>query len=86
MEKVGKDGVITVEEGKSLKTTVDLVEGMQFDRGYSSPYFATSPETMEAVFENPLYFDTRKEIVGHQRYCPLIRKDCQIRQGIDYYC
>lgn len=53
MEKVGKDGVITVEEGKSLTTSVNLVEGMQFDRGYLSPYFVTAPETMEVIFENP---------------------------------
>ena len=62
MEKVGKDGVIAVEEGKSLKTTVDLVEGMQFDRGYSSPYFVTSPDTMEAVFENPYILIHEKKL------------------------
>src|SRR5512139_3640530 len=52
MDKVGKDGVITVEEAKSMATTLDVVEGMQFDRGYSSPYFVTDPERMEAVLEN----------------------------------
>src|SRR5688500_7778918 len=54
MEKVGKDGVITVEEAKSMDTTLDVVEGMQFDRGYVSPYFVTDPERMEIVLENPV--------------------------------
>ncbi|MCY0725602.1 chaperonin GroEL, partial [Klebsiella pneumoniae] len=53
MEKVGKDGVITVDEGKSLTTETEWVEGMQFDRGYLSPYFVTDPNTMTAVLENP---------------------------------
>src|SRR5207302_10722594 len=53
MDKVGKEGVITVEEAKSLDTTLDVVEGMQFDRGYLSPYFVTDPERMEAVLEDP---------------------------------
>jgi chaperonin GroEL len=54
MEKVGKDGVITVEEAKTLETSLEVVEGMQFDRGYLSPYFVTDPERMEVVLENPL--------------------------------
>ena len=54
MEKVGKDGVITVEEAKSMETSLDVVEGMQFDRGYLSPYFVTDSERMEAVLENPV--------------------------------
>src|SRR3712207_9190366 len=54
MEKVGKDGVITVEEAKGLETTLETVDGMQFDRGYLSPYFVTDPEKMEAVLEDGL--------------------------------
>src|SRR5437899_12374018 len=54
MDKVGKDGVITVEEAKSMETSLEVVEGMQFDRGYLSPYFVTDPERMEVVFENPI--------------------------------
>ena len=53
MDKVGREGVITVEEGKSLETELEVVEGMQFDRGYLSPYFVTDPERMEAVLEEP---------------------------------
>ena len=55
MNKVGKEGVITVEEAKGMETTLDVVEGMQFDRGYISPYFVTDPEKMEAVLDDPLY-------------------------------
>ena len=54
MEKVGKEGVITVEENKGLDTILDVVEGMQFDRGYLSPYFVTDAERMEVVLENPV--------------------------------
>ncbi|MEP9411243.1 MAG: chaperonin GroEL [Candidatus Brocadia sp.] len=74
MEKVGKDGVITVEEGKSLKTTVDVVEGMQFDKGYLSPYFVTSPETMEAIFENPYILIHEKKLSAIKDLVPLLEK------------
>ena len=57
MERVGRDGVITVEEAKGMKDELDVVEGMQFDRGYLSPYFVTNAEKMEAILEHPLYFD-----------------------------
>ena len=62
MEKVGKDGVITVEEGKTLETSLDIVEGMQFDRGYLSAYFVTDPERMEVVLENPVILIHEKKI------------------------
>lgn len=62
MEKVGKDGVITVEESKTMGTTLEVVEGMQFDRGYFSPYMVTDTEKMEAVLENPYILITDKKI------------------------
>jgi chaperonin GroEL len=74
MEKVGKDGVITVEEGKGLKTFVKVVEGMQFDRGYLSPYFVTSTETMEAIFENPYILIHEKKLSAIKDLVPLLEK------------
>ena len=74
MEKVGKDGVITVEEAKGVETTLDVVEGMQFDRGYISPYIVTDPERMEAVLENPLILIHEKKISGMKDLLPILEK------------
>jgi chaperonin GroEL len=72
MEKVGKDGVITVEEAKTLDTTLDIVEGMQVDRGYLSPYFVTDPERMEVVLENPLILIHEKKIISMKDLLPVL--------------
>ncbi len=77
MEKVGKDGVITVEEGKSAETTLDVVEGMQFDRGYVSPYFVTDAERMEAMLEDPYFIITDKKLASMQEILPLLEKVVQ---------
>jgi chaperonin GroEL len=74
MEKVGKDGVITVEEAKSMETSLDVVEGMQFDRGYLSPYFVTDPERMEAVLENPVILIHEKKISSMKDLLPLLEQ------------
>jgi chaperonin GroEL len=72
MEKVGKDGVITVEEGKTLETSLAVVEGMQFDRGYLSPYFVTDPERMEVVLDNPYILIHEKKISALKDLLPLL--------------
>jgi len=77
MEKVGKDGVITVEEAKGTETTVEVVEGMQFDRGYLSPYFVTNSETMEAVLEDPYILIYDKKISGMKDFLPILEKVVQ---------
>jgi len=78
MEKVGKDGVITVEEAKSTETTLEVVEGMQFDRGYISPYFVTDPENMEAVLEEPLILIHDKKISAMKDLLPILEKTAQM--------
>ena len=72
MEKVGKDGVITVDEGKTLKTEVEWVEGMQFDRGYLSPYFVTDPQKMECVLDNPYILLFEKKISSIKSFIPVL--------------
>ena len=79
MDKVGKDGVITIEEGKGIETTVEVVEGMQFDRGYISPYFITDPDKMEAVLEDPYILITDKKISAARDIVPFMEK--VIRHG-----
>ena len=80
MEKVGKDGVITIEESKTLKTELGVVEGMQFDRGYASPYMVTNTDKMEAVLDNPVILITDKKISTLQDILPLLEQI--VKQGL----
>ncbi|MGZ5211822.1 MAG: chaperonin GroEL, partial [Kaistella sp.] len=80
--KVGKEGVITVEEAKGTDTTVDVVEGMQFDRGYLSPYFVTDADSMEASFENPYILIHDKKISAIKDLLPILEKSAQSGRGL----
>jgi chaperonin GroEL len=82
MDKVGKDGVITVEEAKSFDTTLDFVEGMEFDKGYVSPYMVTDPERMEAVLENPYILITDSKINSIKEILPILESVVQTRKPI----
>src|ERR687886_418694 len=77
MDKEGKDGVITVEESRTMDTTLEVVEGMQFDRGYLSPYFVTDPERMEAVLDNPLILIHEKKISSLKDLLPVLERVAQ---------
>jgi len=82
MDKVGKDGVITVEESKGIDTTVEVVEGMMFDKGYISPYFVTDPEKMEAVLEDPFILITDKKISAVKDLLPVLEKIAQVNRPL----
>src|SRR3954463_7896980 len=82
MEKVGKDGVITVEEAKSMETSLEIVEGMQLDRGYLSPYFVTDPERMEVVLENALVLIHEKKISNMKDLLPLLEQVAKLAQPL----
>jgi chaperonin GroEL len=82
MEKVGKDGVVTVEEAKTIETSLDVVEGMQFDRGYISSYFATNPDKMEAVLEEPLILLHEKKISSMHDVFPILQQAAQAGRSL----
>ncbi|MBX7110934.1 MAG: chaperonin GroEL [Dehalococcoidia bacterium] len=82
MEATGKDGVITVEESRGINTEVEYVEGMQFDRGYVSPYFVTNPERMEAVIDEPYIFVTDQKLSSVNDILPLLEKQLQVSKDI----
>jgi chaperonin GroEL len=82
MDKVGKDGVITVEEAKTLETSLDVVEGMQFDRGYLSPYFVTDPERMEVSLENPVVLIHEKKISAMKDLLPLLEQVARLSRPL----
>src|SRR5438093_7772151 len=86
MDRVGKDGVITVEEGKSLETTHDFVEGMQFDRGYLSPYFITDPQKMECELEDPFILIYEKKITTNKDLVPVLEKVLQQNRPVLIIC
>ena len=82
MDKVGKDGVITVEEAKTLETSLEVVEGMQFDRGYLSPYFVTDPDRMEVVLENPIILIHEKKISSMKDLLPLLEQVARLSRPL----
>jgi chaperonin GroEL len=82
MDKVGKDGTITVEEGKSLETTLEVVEGMQFDKGFLSPYFVTNPEAMEAKLDDAYVLNYEKKISNLKELLPILEKVAQARKPL----
>src|SRR6187401_1570409 len=82
MEKVGKDGVITVEEARTLDTSLEVVEGMQFDRGYLSPYFVTDPDRMEVVLENPVILIHEKKISSMKDLLPILEQTVQLSRPL----
>jgi chaperonin GroEL len=82
MQKVGKDGVITVEESKTMETALEVVEGMQFDRGYLSPYFVTDAERMEAVLENPVILLSEKKISSLREMLPILEQTAKLGKSI----
>ena len=86
MDNVGKDGVITVEEGQGLRNEVEYVEGMQFDRGYISPYFVTDPDRMEAVVDDPYILITDKKISAVNDILPLLEKVMQVSKNLVIIC
>jgi chaperonin GroEL len=86
MEKVGKDGVVTVEESKSIKTEVEYVEGMQFDRGYISPYFVTNSDKMQAEIENPFILITDKKVTAVADILPMLEKVLKVSKDLLIIC
>ena len=86
MEKVGKDGVITVEEGKGIRMETEFVEGMQLDRGYASPYFVTNSERMEAVLDDPYILITDKRLSSVQDLLPVLERILQVTKNIVLIC
>ncbi len=86
MEKVGKDGVITVEEGKGIRLETEFVEGMQIDRGYISPYFVTNPDRMETVLDNPYILITDKKLSGVSEFLPTLERILQVSKNLVIIC
>ena len=82
MQKVGKDGVVTVEDSRTIETTLEVVEGMQFDRGYLSPYFVTDSETMDAELENPLILLSEKKISSMRELLPILEEVARLGRSI----